>query len=341
MKTVVISEFGEVDRLEIRDVPEPSPGPGEVLLEVRAAALNHVDIWIRRGMKPNIELPWTPGSDAAGVVARLGRDVEGIVVGSEVVLNPGLEGLSPGPLLSRSGRLVEGIIGLTKPGTFARRIAVPADCLYPKPEHLSFVETAALPVDHLTAWRMVFTRAQLKPGETVLIHGIGGGVALAALQWVNLTGGRAIVTSSSDDKLVRAAEMGAAVGINYRRTEDVAAAVLAETDDRGVDVAIDSTGAATWPINFAAVRPGGRIVHCGVTTGQEVTASVQQLYWNQLSLLGSTLGNRQEFAGMLRAVETARLHPVIDSTWKLDEIRDATRRLEAGEQFGKIVLEMD
>lgn len=338
MQAVVINKFGDVDTLELRDVAEPSAGPGEVVLEVRTAALNHLDVWIRKGMKEQLPLPWTPGSDAAGVVTEVGHGVTGQEVGREVVLNAGLDRLDPAPTPAGEPRRTEGIIGLSRPGTFAERLAVPAWCVHPKPGHLDWSEAAALPLDHLTAWRMVFSRARLQPGETVLIHGIGGGAALAALQWTVLAGGRAIVTSSSDEKLHRARELGAAEGIDYRRTEDVAAAVLDATAGRGVDVAIDSVGAATWAINFQAVRPGGRIVHCGVTSGAETTVSIQQLYWKQLSVLGSTMGSQEEFADMLRAVEARQLRPVIDSTFPLAKVRQATARMEAGEQFGKIVM---
>ncbi len=340
MKAVTLTAFGDVENLDIRDVEDPIAAPGEVVLDIRAAALNHLDIWVRQGAKDQLPLPWIPGSDAAGTVAAVGEGVDGWDVGQDVVLNTGLDRDEPQPHPARENALTRGIIGLSRPGTFATKVAVPAWCVHPKPEHLSYGQAAALPLDHLTAWRMVFSRAQLQPGEIVLIHGIGGGVALAALQWTTLAGGRAIVTSSSDEKLRRAHELGAETGINYQTTDDVAQAVQEATGGRGADVAIDSVGAATWPINFQAVRPGGRIVHCGVTTGKETTVSIQQLYWNQLSVLGSTMGSQEEFADMLRAVNAAAIEPIIDSTWKLDDIRDATRRMEAGEQFGKIVIEM-
>ncbi|NBB95362.1 MAG: zinc-binding dehydrogenase [Planctomycetes bacterium] len=340
MKAAVITEFGDIDKLEVIEIDEPTAAPGEVVLEVRAAALNHVDIWIRKGAKQQLDLPWTPGSDAAGTVAAVGEGVEHLSIGDDVVLNAALDRLSPQPSSGRGNNLTEGIVGMSRPGTFAERVAVPAWTLHPKPTHLSYDEAAALALDHITAWRMVVSRAQLLAGETVLIHGIGGGLALAALQLATLIGARAIVTSSSDEKLKRAADLGADVGINYETTDDVAQTVLAATDDHGVDVAVDSVGAATWPINVAAVRPGGRIVHCGVTTGAEVTASIQDLYWKQLSVLGSTMGSQEEFGDMLRAVEAAMLRPVIDGTYPLDDIRKATARLEAGEQFGKIVIEM-
>jgi NADPH:quinone reductase-like Zn-dependent oxidoreductase len=340
MKAVTITAFGDVDHLELRNVEDPVAAPGEIVLDVRAAALNHLDIWVRQGAKDQLPLPWIPGSDAAGTIAAVGEGVDGWDVGQSVVLNAGLDRSEPHPPPARENALTRGIIGLSRPGTFAKKVAVPAWCLHPKPQHLSYGQAAALALDHLTAWRMIFSRAQLQPGETVLIHGIGGGAALAALQWTTLAGGRAIVTSSSDEKLNRARQLGAETGINYQSSEDVAQAVRDATAGRGADVAIDSVGAATWPINFQAVRPGGRIVHCGVTTGKETTVNIQHLYWNQLSVLGSTMGSQEEFADMLRAVNAAALEPVIDSTWKLDDIREATRHLEAGQQFGKVVIEM-
>jgi NADPH:quinone reductase-like Zn-dependent oxidoreductase len=217
-------------------------------------------------------------------------------------------------------------------------VAVPAVNLFPKPAHLAFAEAAALPLAHVTAWRMLMTRAQLRPGETVLIHGIGGGVALAALQIARLAGASVMVTSSSDEKLARARELGAAQAVNYRESPDVGKAVRDLTGGRGVDVIVDTVGAATWSANFAAIRPGGRIVTCGVTTGDAAETPLQSLYWNQASVLGSRLGSQEDFRLMLLAVAAAGVKPVIDREFPLDCAPDALARMEAGEQFGKIVL---
>ncbi|MCE5324865.1 MAG: zinc-binding dehydrogenase [Planctomycetaceae bacterium] len=338
MKAAVLERFGEVDAIAVREIERPRPGPGEALLEVRAAALNHLDIWVRRGARKDVPLPWVLGSDAAGVVAELGPGARGLEIGQEVVMHAGLDRLVADAPLSHGRRMTEALIGVARRGAFAQYVAVPDYCLHPKPAHLDFAAAAAICVDHLTAWRMVFSRAHLIAGESVLIHGIGGGVALAALQLVTAAGGLAIVTSSSDEKLARAREMSAAVGINYRTAADVADAVLAATDGRGVDVVIDSVGAATWPINFKAARRGGRIVHCGVTGGAEATADVSALYWKQLSVLGATLGSQEEFDELLRMMSIRKMAPVIDSTWPLEQIHQATERMEAGQQFGKIVL---
>ncbi len=343
MKAAVIRQCGDVGQVVIEQLPTPSPARGEVLLAVRAAALNHLDIWVRNGGRFELTMPHVLGSDAAGVVTKLGPGVSGVAVGDEVVLD---SGLSCGACeYCRRGEKSLcpdfGIIGAHRDGTFAEFIAVPAANVLPKPAILDFAHAAALGVAHVTAWRMLMTRCRLQPGQTVLIHGIGGGVAVAALQLVVLAGAEAIVTSSSDDKLRRAVELGAAHAINYRATDDVAASVREITGGRGVDIAFDAVGAATWPINFAAVRRGGVIVHCGVTTGATVEANISELYWNQLTVMGSTYGSREDMRRMLRAVQVGRLTPVIDSTHPLDDARAAQAKMEAGRQFGKIVLTMD
>lgn len=341
MRAAVIFENGGLEKVRIAEVPDPAPGPGEVVVAVRAAALNHLDIWIRKG-RPGVTLP-SPhilGSDAAGVVAALGDGVTGLAVGDEVVINPGVSCMRCAACLrgEHSECDTYGILGMVRPGAFAERVAVPAVNVAPKPAHLSWEEAAALPLAHLTAWRMLFTRARLQPGETVLIHGIGGGVAIAALQLCAMAGAVAIATSSDGGKLARARELGAAHGVNYRAEPDLAAAILAATGGRGVDVVIDTVGAGTWATNFAVARKGGRIAHCGVTGGAAVDTNISALYWKQLSVLGSTMGSHGDFRRLLAAVAAAGLRPVVDSAHPLDEARAAQARMEEGAQFGKIVL---
>jgi NADPH:quinone reductase-like Zn-dependent oxidoreductase len=210
----------------------------------------------------------------------------------------------------------------------------------PKPKDLTWEEAAALPLAHLTAWHMLFPRARFEPGESVLIHGIGGGVALAALQWVRLGGGEAIVTSSSDEKLEKAQALGAAVGVNYRTTKDVGEKVRELTGGRGVDIAFDTVGAPTLPISIAALRRGGRMVTCGITGGREANVNLQMLYWNHHTLIGSTMGSEEDFRQMLRAVANAGIRPVIDATFELARYVAAVARMEAGGQFGKLVLQI-
>lgn len=341
MKAVVIRGHGGPEQVAVIDLPAPTPGPGEAVVAVRAAALNHLDIWVRKG-RPGMALsmPHTLGSDAAGVVVAVGTGVTRVKEGDEVVLNPGLA--PEDSEFVRRGQQSEdpafSIVGLGRPGTFAEQVAVPARNLFPKPPHLTFEQAAALPLAHVTAWRMLIARARLLPGETVLIHGIGGGVALAGLQIAKLAGAWTVVTSSSADKLERARQLGADAAINYLDTPDIAAEVVRLTSGRGVDVAFDAVGAATWPVNLAAVRKGGRIVHCGITTGADVSANIQAIYWKQLSVLGSTMGSDEDFRLMLSATSISRLVPVVDAIYSLDEAPAAMARMEAGAQFGKLVL---
>jgi NADPH:quinone reductase-like Zn-dependent oxidoreductase len=340
VRAIGIEAHGPLEQLVELTVSAPACGPGEVLVDVKAAALNHLDIWIRKGRAGlNLPLPHILGSDAAGVVSAVGDGVSRWQTGDEVVLNPGLacgqcDFCHRGEQSECSGFT---IVGMGRPGTFAEKVLVPAANLQPKPQHLTWGEAAALPLAYLTAWRMLINRASIRSGETVLIHGIGGGVALAALQLSELAGARAIVTSSGAEKLARAVDYGAAHGIQYgsgRLVEEV----LDYTNGNGVDVVIDTVGAATWPVNLEVCRKGGRIVHCGVTTGPHVEADISAIYWKQLSIMGSTMGSNEDFRALMAAVVANGLKPVVDSEFALDAARDAQGRMEAGEQFGKIVL---
>jgi len=341
MKTVIIEEHGGLDQLRFEEIPAPKPTEEEVVLRVHSASLNHLDIWVRKGRGGlKVAMPHILGSDAAGVVIAVGSNVKNVNVGDEVILNPGLscdscEFCNRG---EQSQCLSFGIVGMTRQGTFAEQVAVPAQKVHPKPDHMNFDEAGAFVLSYLTAWRMLMTRAQLKPSQTVLIHGIGGGVALSALQLAKLAGAEVIVTSSSDEKLIRARKIGADYTINYSKVDDVAQCVRDVTSGRGVDIIIDTVGAATWRIDFSAVRRGGKIVLCGVTSGSEAPTNLQMLYWNQLTILGSTMGSDEDFRQMLKAVTTAKLKPVIDSVTSLKNVTDAMDKMEAAKQFGKIVL---
>ncbi len=343
MRAAAIREHGGPDVVRIEEIPEPKYADDEVLLEVRSAGLNHLDIWVRKGRGGSDPTePHVLGSDAAGIVVAAGSRVRNVSIGDEVILNPGLScGFCDHCNRGQQSECVSfGIVGMSRQGTFAEQVAVPARNVAPKPSHLSFNEAGAFVLAQLTAWRMLMTRAQLKPGQTVLIHGIGGGVALYALQLTKLAGAEAIVTSSSDDKLSRASRMGADHTINYRAVEDVAQCVKDITSGMGVDIIVDSVGAATWPIDFAAARRGGKIVLCGVTSNAEAVTDLRALYWNQLTIMGSTMGSNEDFRQMVKAVTAAKLRPVIDSAMPLEKARDAMTKLETAEQFGKIVLEV-
>lgn len=340
MKAAVIYEHGGLGCVKVEEIAEPKAGRNEVLLKVKSAGLNHLDIWVRKG-RPGLKLafPHILGCDAAGIVAAIGDDVTNVNVGDEVVLNPALscgscEYCNRG---EQSECLSFGIVGMGRQGTFAEYIAVPARNVHPKPAYMDFNEAGGFVLSCLTAWRMLFTRAQLRPGETVLLHGVGGGVALYALHLAKLAGACVIVTSSSDNKLARAGQMGADHTINYK-AEDVAVRVKDFTSGRGADIVIDTVGAATWPIDFSVVRRGGKIVLCGITTGAKAETNLQALYWNQLTIMGSTMGSDEDLRQMLRTVTTAQLRPVIDSVEPLENVRKAMEKMEAGGQFGKIVM---
>jgi len=341
MKAVVIQQHGGLDRVKIDRVSQPEPTEDEVILKVRSAGLNHLDIWVREG-RPGLKvsMPHVMGSDASGVVTAVGANVKNVNIGDEVILNPGLscgscEYCNRG---EQSECISFGIVGMTRQGTFAEQVAVPARNVFPKPSHMNFDEAGTFVLSYLTAWRMLMTRARLKPGQTVLIHGIGGSVALCALRLAKLAGAQVTVTSSTDEKLDRAGQLGVDHTINYEAVDDVAQCVRDITSGTGVDLVVDTVGAATWPIDFSAVRRGGKIVLCGVTSGPQAPTNLQMLYWNQLTILGSTMGSDEDFRQMLKAVTTAKLKPVMDSVAALEDVRDAMGKMETGKQFGKIVL---
>ncbi|MEP0773501.1 MAG: zinc-binding dehydrogenase [Acidobacteriota bacterium] len=340
MQALVMRNHGGTEQLTLAEVPRPRPGAGEVLVEVRAAALNHLDLFVLAGLPGlRLEMPHIGGADGAGVIAEVGEGVNGWRVGDEVVFNPGLwcgqcEFCRRG---EESLCVNYGILGEHCAGTFAEFVKVPAVSLARRPAHLSWPEAAAFPLTFLTAWRMLVTRARLAAGETVLIHGIGGGVALAALALAVRLGAEVIVTSGSEEKLQRAREMGAKATINYA-TQDVVREVKGLTGKRGVDVVVETAGAATWMASLRSAARGGRIVTCGATTGPNPAEEVRLVFWNQLSILGSTMGSVRDWEGVVRAIDEWALRPVVDSVLPLAQGRAAYERMAQGGQFGKIVL---
>jgi NADPH:quinone reductase-like Zn-dependent oxidoreductase len=281
------------------------------------------------------------GADGAGTVNQLGEGRTNLKVGDRVIINPGLScGVCPQCRAGEQSQCVDfSLLGVSRDGTFAEYVKVPIRNVYPAPSRLSFQEAAAFPLVFLTAWRMLFTRAQLKPGETVLIHGIGGGVSTAALQLSKLAGANVIVTSSSDKKLDKAMRLGANCRINYNR-QDVLNEVLKHTDSQGVDVVIDSIGLKTWKTSLQALSKGGRLVTNGVTTGPNPEANIGLIYWKQISVLGSTMGSDEEMRSLLRLLNQTQIKPIIDSVYPLAQAAKAEERLKQGEQMGKIVLKM-
>ena len=326
MRAVRIHEDGGPEVLVLEEAPDPAPGPGEVLVRLHASALNHLDIWIRKGL-PSVPKPRILGADGAGVVEALGDGVRGFEPGERVVLNPGIE--------TGGGRIH--VIGEHGDGTNAELIAVPATNVHPIPEGLSFEEAAAFPLVFETAYRMLVTRAGLREGEWVLAWGIGGGVSTATLAVGKALGANVLVTSSSDTKLERARELGADATVNHA-TGDVKEAVQTATGGKGIDVVVETVGEATWATSLQVAAPGARVVVCGATTGPNPPAALHRIWWKQLSILGSTMGTGEDFAGAYELVASGRARPVVDEVLPLEEIRAAHERLEAGEQLGKIVL---
>jgi NADPH:quinone reductase-like Zn-dependent oxidoreductase len=326
VRAVRIHEDGGPEVLVLEEAPDPVAGPGDVLVRLRASALNHLDVWIRKGL-PSVPKPRILGADGAGIVEALGEGVTGFEPGERVVLNPGIE--------AGGGRIH--VIGEHRDGTNAELIAVPATNVHPIPEGLSFEEAAAFPLVFETAYRMLVTRAGLREGEWVLAWGIGGGVSTAALAIAKALGANVLATSSSDAKLELARELGADATVNHA-TGDVKEAVQEATGGRGIDVVVEHVGEATWATSLQVAAPGGRIAVCGATSGPNPPAALHRIWWKQLSILGSTMGTGEDFAAAYELVASGRARPVVDEVLPLEEIRAAHERLEAGEQLGKIVL---
>jgi NADPH:quinone reductase-like Zn-dependent oxidoreductase len=316
MKAIRIHEDGGPEVLRYEDAPEPEPGPGEVLVRLRAASLNHLDLWIRKGL-PSVPKPRILGADGAGFREDTGE---------RVVINPGIE----------HGEKIT-VVGEHMDGTHAELVAVPEGNVYPLPDEISFEDAAAFPLVFETAYRLLVTKAQLREGEWVLLWGIGSGVASAGLAIAKALGAKALVTSSSDDKLDRALELGADATVNHA-TGGVREAVAEATGRKGVEVVVEHVGEATWQSSLQAARAGGRIVVCGATTGPNPPAALHRIWWKQLTIYGSTMGTREDFEGAYELVKSGGAKPVVDSVFPLEQARAAHERMEAGDQFGKIVL---
>ena len=342
MKAIAITGQGSLEKVQFIEVERPTVGPREVLVETRAAALNHLDLFVRNNLDSlKLTPPHIAGADGVGVVAELGGEVSQVKVGDRVLINPALScGVCEFCQAGEQSLCVRfGIMGETCAGTFAEYFKVPQDNVHPVPEGFSWEEAAAFPLVFVTAWRMLISKAAIKPGEDILILGIGGGVSTAVLQIVKAIGLRAFVTSSSDDKLQQAQKLGADAVINYK-TQDFAREIRHLTNRRGVDVVVDSVGGDSYSQSLASLVKGGRLVTCGATAGPRPQTDLQRIFWNQLSVFGSTMGNRREFAAMLSFVRKRGVKPVIDQVVPLTEGAQAFARMEEGKQFGKIVLKV-
>ena len=344
MKATVFHEHGAPDVLKYEDFPDPEIGPNQVLVDVKAVALNHLDLFVRKGIPGlKLEMPHILGSDISGVIKKTGSNVsEALQTGQKVIIDPGRScGVCEYCIRGEESLCADyGIIGEHCRGGYAELFSVDAQNVIPIPEHseLDFNQAAAAPLTFMTAWRMLMPKARVKPGDDVLIIGIGGGVALAALQIAKLTGARVIVTSSSDEKLEKAMKLGASIGINYRDKPDFHKEVFELTNRRGVDVVVDSVGEATWEKSLRSLTKGGRLVTCGATSGPNAATNVRLVFWKQLEILGSTMGSRSELRDVLKLVWTGQLKPVVDRIFPLSKAQEAHEVLAKGEQFGKLVL---
>ena len=341
MKAVRMHGNGGVDQLFYEDADDPKLSePNEVIVKLKAAGINHIDIWNRLGQTGHLfEPPHILGADGAGVVAEIGKKVENVKVGDAVCLYPPTGcGRCEFCSTDRDFMCIRlRVLGERLAGTYAEYVKLPAKNCFPIPVSYTFEEAAAFPLVFLTLWRMLITNARLRPGETLLIIGIGGGVASACLQVAKKIGARVIVTSGSDEKLERAKNLGADHGINHRK-KDFVDEVNARTENRGVDVVVDSVGGEVWQKSLAALTRGGRLVTCGATAGGQPNDDLTAIFSKQLKIYGSTLGSREEFRQLLNFLSIAQIKPIIDRVFPLREAAAAQRYVEEAKQFGKVVL---
>ena len=340
MKAILFRQHGGPEVLQYVDVPDPEPRPNEVLVRVRACALNHLDLWVRGGL-PNvpIPLPHIPGSDVAGEIAKVGSEVTTVRVGQKVVLAPLVScGKCPACVAGLDNRCRQATnLGYMIDGGCAEFVRAPEVNCLPYPENLTFEEAASIPLVFQTAWHMLLARAELQPGEDVLILGAGSGVGSAAIQIAKFFGARVLATASSDEKLQKAKELGADHLINHK-TQKIRDEVRRITNKRGVDVVFEHVGTATWDDSLASLAAGGRLVTCGATTGYDAKVDLRFLFSRQLSLLGSYMGTKSELHSVMRLVASGRFKPIVDRVFPLAEAAAAHTYLESSSQFGKVVL---
>lgn len=340
MKAVVFKSHGGPEVLEHTDAPDPTTKANEVLVEVKACALNHLDVWARGGL-PGIEipLPHILGNDIAGVVREVGSLVSWVRPGDEVMLHPGVSCGHCAECLAGQDNFCRDydILGYRRDGGYAELVSAPAVNVIPKPANLSWEEAAALPLVTVTAWHMLVTRAKVQPGEDVLIHAAGSGVGSIGIQVAKLLGARVIATASSDEKLAKAKELGADELVNYS-ADTWPKEIKRLTNKRGVDVVFEHTGAATWPGSIASLKPNGRLVTCGATSGYAAQTDLRQVFYRHLTILGSFMGTKAELLEAMKFIESGRIRAVVDQILPLAEARRAHELMEERAQFGKLVL---
>ncbi len=340
MKAIVFDRFGGPEVLEAREMPDPAPQPGEVIIRVRACGINHLDLWVRAGL-PGLEpeMPHILGNDVVGEVSELGAGVTAPAIGERVWVHPTLSCGECAACLAGDDNLCRhyDVLGRHRNGGYAERVAVPARNCLPYPGELPFEQAAAMPLVFLTAWHMLVGRAKIAAGEDSLVIGAGSGVGSAAIQVAKLHGARVIATAGSAAKLERARALGADATIDHS-TQDIAAEVRALTNRKGVEVVIEHVGGRVFEAGVASLAKNGRLVTCGATIGHKVALDLNALFGRHLSLMGSWMGTRAESLAVIEQVRAGRLKPVVDTVMPLAEARSAHKRIEAREHFGKIVL---
>ncbi len=337
MQAAIIREHGGLSAIRVESVPTPTFSETETLIQVKACAVNHMDLWARKGVATyKYPLPLIPGCDIAGIVVDGGHHTPG----TEVIVAPGISCGVCTECLEGSDNLCKqyGILGETRDGGCAEFVAVPTVNVIPKPSAISWTDAAAFPLTFLTAWHMLVSKAQVRAGDTVLVHAGGSGVGSAAIQIARLHGARVFTTAGTDAKLAKARALGADIGLNYKTNPDWSKKVYQLTNRRGVDIVIEHVGAATWDHSIRVLRRGGRLVTCGATTGGEVSLHLQRLFFKNLEILGSTMGTKAELHRIVHLMASGDLKPMVDQVLPLADIQEAHRILEAREAFGKVVI---
>ncbi len=340
MKAVVYTQHGGPEVLRLQEMPSPAVGPNDVLVRVRAVALNHLDIWIRQGLpRLNVTFPHIPGADVAGIVEEVGSAVSTVRPGQEVVIAPGISCGVCSYCVSGEDNLCRSysILGEHRHGGFAEFVSVPEANVLPKPLHLTFEEAAAIPLVFLTAWNMLVTNGRIRFGDEVLIWGAGSGVGSAGIQIAKLFNARVIAVAGAPWKLEKAKSLGADEGIDYRE-QDVPEEIKRLTGRRGMDIVFDHVGAATWQTSLKVLGRGGRLVTCGATSGPEATTDIRYIYSRKLSIHGTWMGTKRELYEVMRLVEAKKLRPVVHQVFPLERAAEAQTMMVRSEHFGKMVL---
>ena len=345
MKAAYFEQHGKLDQIKFGDLPESTIKANEIRIQTKFGALNHLDLFVLQGWPGlNLKLPHIMGSDGAGIVKAVGDKVTEFTVGDRVTVNPGIGCGRCNYCLSGQQSLCNRfqIIGEHSDGTFAEFFTIPATNVLKIPEEINFQTAAAAPLTFLTAWRMLVSKANVRPGEIVLVQGASGGVSIAAIQIAKFFGAKVIATTSSAEKMEKVYKLGADYVINYRESPDYAKKIFKDlTNKHGIDVAVDSVGTATFSTSVKLLHKGGRLVTCGATTGPKTEIDIRQIFWNQISLIGSTMSNHHEFSQVMTLIFSKKFQPQIDRIFPLTEVKEAEEYLEQGVHFGKVLIEIE